>query len=203
MRNFRKTVQKGFTLIELVVVVAIIGVLILLVVPNIAGSRDASVASLLLRTAQNAGDNWWLLNQECGTTTRIPDDNFTHPVTGEMGAEDVVFGGRRYTTEWGSICYERAKIRPLADAGQSLGDSSWAVGNYGVSFSGGVSSPIYVTYFNVPDNIVRIMAQKYNPTLSALNDEGSSEGGGDYGVLQYDGSSPSESRNVTVVRYTN
>jgi len=50
-----KKMNKGFTLIELIIVIAILGIIALIAVPNLAGIRQRSQVSADIRTAEQIG----------------------------------------------------------------------------------------------------------------------------------------------------
>jgi len=50
-----KKANKGFTLIELIIVIAILGIIALIAIPNLAGIRQRSQVSADIRTAEQIG----------------------------------------------------------------------------------------------------------------------------------------------------
>jgi len=159
-RRIGKTAQKGFTLIELVVVVAVIGVLIAIVAPSITGSRDGANAQLLVRSANSIAQNWQMINQQCGTNSAVA----TSPL-GDM--EDIIFAGTGINAAY-QACYTQSRVLPLTEI--SLGNSSnYSIANYPVTITGGGTVPLSVTYANVPDTLVLNIVQRYDNTQSTLN----------------------------------
>lgn len=191
--KFKKTLQRGFTLLELVVVVGIIGILIVLIAPNIAGSRDGSNAALLQKTAQDAGNNWMLISQYCGTTT---DAAASPVILATKTAADVIYGGKANVDPAYQACYGQSKVMAMADAGQPSG-GGWAVAGHAVTITAGGTVPLKINYAGVPDALVLMMAQKYTPALTTLaaSDTTSS-------VVQY-GTATAGTRTVTVLRQVN
>lgn len=184
--------QRGFTLIELVVVVGVLAVLISVVAPNIVGSKDGATAQLLLKTASNVSDNWSLINQTCGTTTAIASSPVPD-ATATKAPVDVIFGGRANVASAYQNCYDQSKVLALTEVAQPSG-SAYNVAGFGTTLSGGGTATLKVVYTSVPDSMALLMAQKYNPTLSALAASDTASA-----VLQYS-TATAGTRTVTVIK---
>lgn len=192
MNLLKRRISNGFTLIELVVVVAILGVLIAVIAPNLVGSKDGANAQLLLRTASNVSVNWSLINQSCATPTTISGSLI--PASSKT-VSDVIFGGSANVATAYTNCYAQSKVLALTDISQPSGSAGvYNVAGYSVSLAGGGTSPLQIIYAAVPDTLVLLMAQKYNPSLTALlSSDGSSA------VIQY-GTPTAGSRTVTIIK---
>jgi hypothetical protein len=69
------------------------------------------------------------------------------------------------------------------------------IASYLISFTGGGSSPISVSYAGVPDAIVFVMAQKFNPGLAVLAASDATSPALQYSVAA------SGLRTVTIIKY--
>lgn len=184
--------QRGFTLVELVVVVAIVGLLITIFAPNVLKSQDGAKSQMMLKAASSIGENWALINQTCGTSTAISGSPL--PDTGKT-VSDVLFGGVSNVAAAYQNCFTQSKVLALAEIGQPTASAGvYAVGGYNVTLAGGGTAALQVQYAPVPDSLVLLMAQKYNPSLSALAASDTSSA-----VVQYS-TATAGTRTVTVFK---
>lgn len=117
-----RLLQKGFTLIELIVVIAIIGAILSIVAPSTSGSKEAATANQMYRVALAMVDNWKLINQSCGTN---PNINFAgNAFIGNP--ENVLFRGELSNEAVHRDCYRRAGVAPI-DGATRFGDGDWRV----------------------------------------------------------------------------
>lgn len=195
-QKFKRNVQGGFTLIELVVVVAIVGILIAMLAPSILGTKNNANAALLSKTAQNVSNNWMLISQSCGTTTDATAGASPVVASGKT-LGDVIFGGSANVETNYQACYKQAHVLAMSDAGQPKSGGGWTVAGYEVEFAGGGTAPFKTIYKKVPDDLVLMMASKYTPSLSALDASDTTST-----VIQY-GSATAGVRDVTVLRVVN
>ena len=192
--NLKRRLQRGFTLIELFVVVGILGVLIAVVAPNVLGSKDGANAQLMLKAATAVSNNWSLINQSCATTTAVAG-SLIPATTGTMIVADVVFGGRANVLPGYQNCYDQSKVMALTELSQpGAAGHKYNVAGYDVSLAGGGAAPLQIIYTAVPDALTLLMAQKYNPTLATLAASDSTSA-----VLQYSVAA-SGVRTVTVLK---
>lgn len=181
----RKAAQRGFTLIELVVVVAVIGVLIAIVAPNITGSRDGANAQLMVRSANSIAQNWQMINQQCGTNSAVTGN----PI-GDI--EDIIFAGTGIAATY-QPCYTQSRVLPLTEISLASG-TGYSIANYPVTISGGGTVPLEVSFANVPDTLVLSIVQRFNSNVSTLNAAGETTGAYEYGT-------PSgNARTITIVK---
>lgn len=199
LKQSRTRRDAGFTLIELVVVVAVLGLLIAMVAPNVAGSRDGATGAMLDRFSQKLTENWTILSQTCGTTTDVANS----PVTGSsaentlkllLGGQTTTAGGYDVPAAY-DICYAQSKVLPLTDSAQWDG-TNWKVAGFVPSLAWS-SGSLKTSYASVPDALVLNIAQKYDPSLAMLNPSESA-----HPVVQYS-TVTSGARTLTIIRPIN
>lgn len=160
-KSLMKSAQKGFTLIELVVVVAVLGILIAIVAPGITGSRDGANSQLLVRSANSIAQNWQMIAQQCGTPTQVSGS----PI-GTL--TDVIFTGATAVNATYQSCYTQTRVLPLTEVSLSQGGGVYTIAGYPVTVTGGGTSPLLVTFANVPDTLVLSVAQRFNSGITVL-----------------------------------
>jgi len=79
-----RKMNKGFTLIELIIVIAILGIIALIAIPNLAGIRQRSQVSADIRTAEQIGKSIriWQTDDDAaqGEKRKIPGFGDTDPI---------------------------------------------------------------------------------------------------------------------------
>jgi len=185
-KNFKRGVQRGFTLIELVVVVAVIGVLIAIVAPNITGSRDGANAQLMVRSANSIAQNWQMIHQQCGTNSAVVGN----PVG---NIQDIIFAGTGINAAY-QACYNQARVLPLTEISVSTG-AGFRIANYPVTLSGGGSQPLSVAYADVPETLVLSIVQRYDSSVETLP-----AGATTTGAYAISGPQAGNTRTVTIIK---
>ena len=157
-----RAAQQGFTLIEMVVVVAVIGVLIALIAPTLSGSRDGATAKLMASTAQQAASSLGLL-----TTTAGIDPNASLSSTATSATlGTILFGGKAGLNSTYHPAWDQAGLLPITAASPDTTNcsttGSYKVGPSCVAVSANATQAI-ITYSNVPTNIIKRLYQQIDP----------------------------------------
>ena len=124
MRKFSRHLQSGFTLIEVMVVVAIIGILALVIVPNVVGKYDqarvtttkASLSSVANALELYKLDNYRYPTTEEGLDALVRRPASARPASGAPCGPEPKARGRRRACPAPPRCPIRGPARIRADA---------------------------------------------------------------------------------------
>ena len=99
-KSLKAAARRGFTLIEIMIVVLIIGILLAIAGPNFAHARDTSKAKTCiehLHKIQYAKENWAMDNNKGVTETPVGDDLWPAGGDGYLKREPLCPSGGTYT----------------------------------------------------------------------------------------------------------
>ena len=192
MSKIKYNLQRGFTLIEMIIVVVVIGILISVFLPLIKDAVSPSKSVALLRAAEQIHQTFQLISRQCGTSTTVTSTPLApNPKT----ISDVIFGGSANVAAAYTSCYAQSQAKALTEIGQPSSTAGvYNVQGYAVSLAGGGPNPVAVSFASVENEIVFSMARKYTPSLTALATSDALSP-----VIQY-GSETSGARTVTVIK---
>lgn len=182
MKNQKHKRQSGFTMIEMVVVLIVIGILMIIALPGAKDATNPAKASGLLRAADQITSNLKMAAAKCGISTTIAGNPL--PDTGKT-LSDVLFGGVANVAAQYKPCYNASAAIVLAEVGQPSATAGvYEVYGHALSLSGGGTSPVKLGFDGVSDEIGLNVAQNYNPALSELATSDTTSP-----VVQYDSAS--------------
>ena len=171
--------QKGFTIIELVVVIGIIGVLALILAPTITGNKTAATATAIPKIAQSAVQNWRHFASEAGISSSIDTAAVAPALPTPAGAaEAVIFEGDVEAAYLGA--YDRSGINPINSVGYNVTESAYMFSgtSIGVRFEADGRT---ITFLNVPKDVTVRIFQKIDSSAE-VNDL---VGSGKIGNIQF------------------
>ena len=155
-----KRMNKGFTLIELIIVIAILGIIALIAIPNLAGIRQRSQVAADKRTAEQIGKavRIWYTDEDAVKERVLPTLNNTDTAKGNIivrldkdsVAENAIFEGLKD--------YISIPEAPKSWGGSET-EGAYYISTTGSSTDNGVSQKI----------VVGISAK--NANISALTDK--------------------------------
>lgn len=97
--------QGGFTLIELMVVITVVGALMALLIPNIMNPSQKTDAMLLERISSSAWSSYSMMTMSCGETRKVRNNRLI-----DSSVEALIFKGEHNSDK--DECYKASGVTP-------------------------------------------------------------------------------------------
>lgn len=162
--------QAGFTLIELAIASILVGVLLVVLVPNVYDSQNAGRAGQIEGIANSSVSNWAMLASATGLPTTIAS-NVIAATPSATGVAEVLYVGTSRLASTYQSTYSAIGIKPLNQlVDNPTGTTFRAAGTIEVfvTLSGGGASPMAVQFQNVPLQVARAVVARIRPDVTVL-----------------------------------
>lgn len=163
---------KGFTLIEVMVVVAVLGTLVAFLAPSLMGQTDKPKANNMIKVADAARTALTQYNAYCGTPVTVTGNAI---ILAGKTIEDVIFGGSpNIATAYlspNNTCVDKSGVRALDRLGKKTA-TGYSVENYAATFTDITGGYTGTVYQKVPDTILTELLATVvsNPTINPAGD---------------------------------
>ena len=158
-RMHRMAKQKGFTLVELIIVIGVIGGIMSIIMPSIITPSTKTDSLLVDRVANSAKNSFDMLALSCGTSRKA-----NTPLVADADAANVpalIFEGI-VESEY-EDCYAKAGVSPNARDVSKNADGDYLVNDaFTVTFEGGGAEAFEIHFADVPEEVANNIALSYN-----------------------------------------
>ncbi|MBK4735929.1 type II secretion system protein [Noviherbaspirillum pedocola] len=157
MKSARRIHPQGFTMIELAVVTAVIGILLCVVAPSIRNNENAGRAAQIERIAQSAVGNWATLTQQTGLPTTVNNSPIA-ATPSATGVTEVLFIGASKVASSFQPAYSASSVQAMTQIVDNPSGSTFRTAgsvNTTITMDGGGGSPVTVTFQNVSNLIAQ------------------------------------------------
>ena len=162
-KTIRNRKQKGFTLIELTIVIAILGIVMAIVVNAVRGSSDSANATAITSSSTQLAKAIGYIHAQLGTGLSATANAITNPAGGNM--MPVLMEGRSAVLAAYQPRFDQIQMRPLGSDYKRTGTAApytYNLLNYPVTFvsSGCPVGSVCVQYSNVPEEVAAVVYTK-------------------------------------------
>lgn len=164
--------SRGFTLIEIAIASTLVGILLLIIVPQAYDSQTAARATQIERIASSVAVSWGQLTRDTGLPTTV-SNNVVAATPSATGVAEVLFVGQSRVATAYQSSFSALGIKPLNQlVDNPTGTQFRTAGSLDiyVSLSGGGAAPLAIQFQNVSTPVVRALVQRVRADATVAND---------------------------------